>query len=101
MIIVSRMALIVADVIVLGVTWAATRETYRSQDLLRRFGRTTTLSSVLYTNGAAFDFRPSRVSNIIVDFWMRPLGQARSTLCKYSGRAYSGVCASNRKLEHT
>lgn len=66
-IIVSRVSLIAADIIVLGVTWAATHEAYRSQDLLRRLGRTTTLSSVLYTNGAAFDFLPraSQISGLI------------------------------------
>lgn len=58
MIIVSRVALIAADIIVLCVIWAATREAYHSQNVLREFGRTTTLSSVLYTNGAAFDFFP-------------------------------------------
>lgn len=50
------MSLITADIIVLGVTWAATHEAHRSQNVLRGFGRARTLSSVLYTNGAAFDF---------------------------------------------
>lgn len=50
-IIASRVALIASDVVVLGVTWSVTR-TYRSQGILRRFGRATTLAGVLYKNGA-------------------------------------------------
>ncbi|KAL1937988.1 hypothetical protein VTO73DRAFT_11999 [Trametes versicolor] len=53
MIIASRVALIVSDVVVLGVTWSVTR-TYRSQGILRRFGRATTLAGVLYQNGAIY-----------------------------------------------
>ncbi|EIW53112.1 uncharacterized protein TRAVEDRAFT_24424 [Trametes versicolor FP-101664 SS1] len=52
-IIASRVALIVSDVVVLGVTWSVTR-TYRSRSILRRFGRTTTLAGVLYKNGAIY-----------------------------------------------
>ncbi|KAL1937986.1 hypothetical protein VTO73DRAFT_11997 [Trametes versicolor] len=52
--VVSRVSLIMADIIVLGVTWAATHEAHRSQNVLRGFGRTRTLSNVLYTNGAIY-----------------------------------------------
>ncbi|EIW53114.1 uncharacterized protein TRAVEDRAFT_53526 [Trametes versicolor FP-101664 SS1] len=95
---VSRMALIVADVIVLGVTWAATRETYRSQDLLRRFGRTTTLSSVLYTNGAAFDSRLRVFQQPILTVECDPGG--RRNLLRVSTQAARTVASAPRSGTH-
>lgn len=47
----SRVFLVLSDVIVLGVTWAVTH-TYRSQNILRGFGRKTTLAGVMFQNGA-------------------------------------------------
>ncbi|EIW53106.1 uncharacterized protein TRAVEDRAFT_53520 [Trametes versicolor FP-101664 SS1] len=52
-IIASRVALILSDVIVLCFTWTATHA-YRNRDILRGFGRTTTLAEVLYKNGAIY-----------------------------------------------
>lgn len=65
MIIASRVALILSDVIVLCFTWTVTHA-YRSRDILRGFGRTTTLAEVLYRNGA---FAPLRVHSKTYLYW--------------------------------
>ncbi|KAI0631120.1 hypothetical protein C8Q77DRAFT_1131405 [Trametes polyzona] len=51
--IISRVSLIVADLIVVAVTWAATRS-HRQLNVLHGFGRTKTLSSVMYNNGMLY-----------------------------------------------
>lgn len=66
-IIASRVALILSDVIVLCFTWTVTHE-YRSRDILRGFGRTTTLAEVLYRNGA-FQVAPLRIHSKTYLYW--------------------------------
>ncbi len=67
-IIASRVALILSDVVVLGVTWMVTH-TYRSQDILREFGRKTTLAGVLYQNGASARTRSESADEVPSTSW--------------------------------
>lgn len=48
----SRVSLIVADLIVMGVTWSVTHFHRRQSSVLRVYGARKTLTSVLYKNGA-------------------------------------------------
>lgn len=67
-IIASRVALILSDVIVLCFTWTVTHA-YRSRDILRGFGRTTTLAEVLYQNGAFAPRVRARVHSKTDMYW--------------------------------
>ncbi len=50
--IMSRVSLIVADLIVMGVTWSVTHAHRRRCSVLRVYGAKKTLTSVMYRNGA-------------------------------------------------
>ncbi|KAL1937992.1 hypothetical protein VTO73DRAFT_12003 [Trametes versicolor] len=61
---VSRASLIVADAIVVMLTFAATHGQYRTQDVLHVYGRMETLTGVMCTNGAIY-FLTLTIMNIL------------------------------------
>ncbi|KAI0816079.1 hypothetical protein BC628DRAFT_1342557 [Trametes gibbosa] len=79
----SRLALITADIATAGINWAATRD-FRSTDMLRAFGRATTLSRVLYQTGTAYFIVMTIMNVLYLLAWILPVILPPSSSAAYA-----------------
>ncbi|OJT01621.1 hypothetical protein TRAPUB_7925 [Trametes pubescens] len=72
----SRASLIVADLIIMGVTWSVTHAHHRQCGVLRVYGAKKTITSVMYKNGGIYFILLTSLNSLHLLFSMRSMALA-------------------------